>query len=164
MDRRFLGVVAATAAVLIVGCESFAPMPPRTVAGAQPTVPEPAIAVADLAPTGVPGWSGDLDTALANARTSHRKVVVGFSATWCKPCTKLKDDVLSKEAVSQALAGYERVLVDIDRHPELATRYQVNGTPTVMVLNADGTPIKREVGYMDEAEFLAMMSQVRGGE
>ncbi len=160
MDKFVLGMLAAVAAVCVTGCESFAPSP-HTAPVVQPVF---TAAAPTPAPSGVPGWSGDLDSALANARTSHRKVVVGFSASWCKPCTKLKDDVLSKETVSQALAGYERVLVDIDRHPELASRYQINGTPTVMVLNADGTPIKREVGYIDEAGFLAMMSQMRSSD
>ncbi|PSQ14082.1 thioredoxin [Halobacteriales archaeon QS_8_69_73] len=77
--------------------------------------------------------------------SDHDVVLADFYADWCGPCEMLEPTVESvAESTSAAVAK-----VDINAHQELATRYQVQGVPT-LYLFVDGEPEDRMVGVQDE--------------
>ena len=77
--------------------------------------------------------------------SDHDVVLADFYADWCGPCKMLEPTVESvAESTPAAVAK-----VDIDAHQELATRYQVQGVPT-LYLFVDGEPEDRMVGVQDE--------------
>lgn len=96
------------------------------------------------APPSPIAWHADLDTALAEARRSGRPVLVDFAADWCPPCITMKHDVWPRREVAAAVRdGYVPLLIDVDRQPGVASRYEVVGIPTVLVLDADGEILRR---------------------
>ncbi|HEY6021987.1 MAG TPA: thioredoxin family protein [Candidatus Paceibacterota bacterium] len=70
-----------------------------------------------------------LTSALETVLNNTGRVVLLFSADWCSQCTSLKRDINHLPIVE----------VDADKFPELATRYNVRGLPTVVeVYRPDG--------------------------
>ena len=57
------------------------------------------------------------------------KVLIDFHATWCGPC-KMQGPELEKLADQKS--DWIIVKVDIDKFPELATRYSVQAVPTLV--------------------------------
>lgn len=121
----------------------------------------------------------DLDAAKALAAKEGRQIVVEFSGrTWCGPCQALVREVLSTPEFEQFAAN--RVVVHLDyprksertpekvaANPELAKllalrdAYQLEGFPTVVLLDASGREVNRMVGYepgMGPAAYLKQLT------
>jgi len=108
-------------------------------------------------PSGI--WQTDYTAALKQAAAENKYVLVDFSGSdWCGWCIKLDKEVFSqKEFINYAKANLICVLLDFPRGKELPKaqkdanqvlleRYQVEGFPTVLLLNPKGRAIKR-TGY-----------------
>ncbi len=104
-------------------------------------------------------WKTDYEAALKQASAENKYVLVDFSGSdWCGWCIKLEREVFSqKEFIDYAKANLICVLLDFPRGKELpkaqkasnqalSERYQVEGFPTVLILNSQGRAIKRD-GY-----------------
>jgi thiol:disulfide interchange protein len=106
-------------------------------------------------------WTTDLDTALADARTSGRLVFVDFHATWCPPCITMKHEVWPDQAVGAALKdGFIPVAIDVDRDPRVSARYDVRAIPTLLVLDSDGAVVDRAT-YLGKGGLLRWLDEHR---
>ena len=87
---------------------------------------------------------------------SKLPVVVDFWAPWCGPCRMVAPTLekLAKEYSEKILIAK----VNTDENPEWASRYGVQGIPT-MLLIADGKIIHRQVGALPEPILREMVSQ-----
>lgn len=82
------------------------------------------------------------------------KVLVDFFATWCGPCRMIAPLI---EEIAQERAGEVTVCkVDIDKSPDLASRYGVRGVPTVMVFEG-GAPVAQMVGAQPKQNIEALL-------
>jgi thioredoxin-like negative regulator of GroEL len=106
---------------------------------------------------GIP-WHGTLEAALATARESGKLVLVDFYADWCEPCKMLEQQTFPAPDVVKAAEAYEAVRVDVDRRPDLAMRYAVEGIPNIVFLNAAGEPLHGIVGYYPPGPFADVLS------
>ena len=60
-----------------------------------------------------------------------RPVVVDFHAIWCGPC-KAQSPILRD--VATEMGDRIRVIkIDVDRNPEIASRFGIQGVPTLMI-------------------------------
>jgi len=90
-------------------------------------------------------------------------VIVDFWAPWCGPC-KMVSPMLEK--ISKELAGKVVIAkVNTDENPEWATKYGVQGIPTMLFVFG-GKMIHRQVGALPEqmlreavTQFLEVTSQ-----
>jgi len=115
-------------------------------------------------------WGQDLPTALNQARTEQKNVLLDFTGSdWCPWCIKFDNEVL-KQSDFLDYAGKNLILVRLDfprrsqlspdlkaANEELSKRFQVSGFPTFILLNADGRELGRQVGYLEggPASFLS---------
>jgi thioredoxin 1 len=89
----------------------------------------------------------------AEVQASELPVLVDFSAVWCGPCKALEPAV--KEVAGEYAGQLKVVKVDIDDSPGIATRYQIRGVPTVIVVKG-GKEVSRQVGLVPKSKLVAL--------
>jgi thioredoxin 1 len=95
----------------------------------------------------------ELDTATFDQTIGGDPVVVDFWAPWCRPCRAI-EPILEKLQDRVAVAR-----LNIDEHPEIASRYDVFSIPTVMLFAA-GEAHGRIVGVRPLAHFESWLAEV----
>ncbi len=104
-------------------------------------------------------WQTDLGPALLEAQRTNKLVLVDFSADWCPPCLVMKHDVWPDPAVERALTqSYVPVLIDVDTDQATAGRFGVDSIPTILVLDAAGTVVRRG-GYLSASGLLNLLNE-----
>ena len=88
--------------------------------------------------------------------SSEVPVIVEFGATWCGPCKAL-EPILERLAAKWQ-SSRKVATINTDDAPELANRYAVRGTPTLLVF-ANGKEVARQVGLTSEAKIEAMIDR-----
>ena len=93
-------------------------------------------------------WETKLDRAVDAARETNQPVLIEFWATWCEVCRDMDRDVYTDVRVAAAMAKVRPVKVDIDREPGLKRKYEVDGTPTLIVADSYGRELFRYLGAL----------------
>ena len=87
---------------------------------------------------------------------SDKPVLVDFFAEWCGPC-KMMAPILKD--VKKELGDTATIIkVDVDKSPEAANQYQVQGVPT-LILFKNGKPLWRQSGVVPKAGLINIMKQ-----
>ncbi|HEY5912539.1 MAG TPA: thioredoxin family protein [Verrucomicrobiae bacterium] len=120
-------------------------------------------------------WLTDLAKAEAKAKAENKLVMMDFTGSdWCPWCIKLDKEVFSTpEFVKYAEKNLVPMLVDFPRkkqqsaelkraNQQLEKKYKIEGYPTVIVLNKDGTKVG-ELGYQPGGpkRFIAQLEKLR---
>lgn len=105
-------------------------------------------------------WQTDLPTALAQAKAENKLVFMDFTGSdWCPACIAFhKEATASPEFAAYAKTNLVLMEVDFPNHkPQSAAlkaanaalqkKYDIKGFPTLILLNADGKELKRQLGY-----------------
>lgn len=86
----------------------------------------------------------------------HPLVLVDFWATWCAPCKMLAPVI---DHLAERYVGRVKVAkVDIDEHPSLAGRYDVQSIPTLLLFK-NGKVTARDVGVKPQKNYVAMLDE-----
>jgi tetratricopeptide (TPR) repeat protein len=160
-------------AVMIASCSAPAPKEAPPVAkqeADQPKVdaqaPAPGVRDDGEIVSAVKWFEGDLEGALAAAKSAGKLVFVDVGAYWCPPCRQLEEEVFTRPDVGQAI-GEKFVALHVDAEkgegPELVARYKVQAYPTLLVLEASGVEKGRIVDAMEPPALLAALATIAGG-
>ena len=85
-----------------------------------------------------------------------RPVVVDFHALWCGPC-KAQSPIL--RAVAAELGDRIRVIkIDVDRNPEIASRFGIQGVPTLMIFR-NGEIKYKQAGVHDKSRLIQVLNK-----
>lgn len=111
-------------------------------------------------------WHEDLDSALKEAKTAHRKVFVDIWAEWCPPCQRMRKDVFPAPMAQAALRKVVAASVMVekrDRTPipggvAVDQRYGSGAYPTLLVLDEDGKVLRKHTGALDAAALAKFIS------
>jgi thioredoxin 1 len=90
---------------------------------------------------------------------SETPVLVDFSAEWCGPC-KMMAPILKQ--VASTMGDQVRIIkVDVDRNPQAAQAYQIQGVPT-LILFKNGNTLWRQSGVVQANDLVKIISQKSG--
>ena len=105
-------------------------------------------------------WGTDYNAALTQAKAQKKLVLLDFTGSdWCGYCKLLDKEVLSQQSFKDfADKNYIAVTLDYphdtpqsdtvkQQNDALAKQYNIEGFPTLIVLDANGKELGRQVGY-----------------
>jgi thioredoxin 1 len=87
---------------------------------------------------------------------SGNTVLVDFYAEWCGPCKQMAPHL--KEVAGKIKNKATVVKVDIDRNPNLASAFNIQGVPT-LILFKDGEAKWRQSGAMTGPQMENVLNQ-----
>ncbi|SRR5581483_5201511 len=107
-------------------------------------------------------WGVDLPTAIGQARSQYKMVLLNFTGSdWCPWCVKFESEALSASKFAD-YAQRRLVLVELDfpahktqndvlkrDNMELYQQFNVKGFPTLILLDSNGKELGRQVGYRE---------------
>jgi protein disulfide-isomerase len=124
------------------------------------------------------GWLNDYKKAQQEATATNKFLLLDFTGSdWCGWCRKFNKEVFSQPQFKD-YARENLVLVEVDfprakpqsvelrkQNQELAHQYQVQGFPTVVVLNGNGQKLWQYDGYFPDGPdaFIAQLEKLRKG-
>ncbi|CAI5505339.1 unnamed protein product [Closterium sp. Naga37s-1] len=82
-------------------------------------------------------------------------VLVDFYATWCGPCQIVAKTL--EQVSAQVGDSVKIVKIDTEKYPKLASRYNIQGLPTLMLFRK-GQVIDRVEGALSAQDLLMRMN------
>lgn len=155
--------------------------PPTTNPAAEKPSAPPPPSEPSTAPSEAPtasdeeGWTTSFSQALRDADYQHRMILMDFTGSdWCGWCIKLDEEVFSQQEFKD-YAKANVILFKADfpkqkvlpeelqkQNKELATKYQINGYPTILLVDTKGKPVGK-LGYMEGGPkaFIAELEKIK---
>jgi len=87
---------------------------------------------------------------------SDTAVLVDFFAEWCGPC-KAQSPLL-KEMAQDMGERIKVIKIDVDKNPDIAKRYHIQGVPTIMLFKKGEIKFK-QAGMMSKPQLLHIVMQ-----
>lgn len=96
---------------------------------------------------------------LQKAKKENKLIFMDAYASWCGPCKLMEKNVFTKLDVSQYYnATFVNSHFDMEKGEgrDIAAKYGVRSFPTYLFLNGDGEVVYRGMGYLPDAQFIAL--------
>jgi thiol-disulfide isomerase/thioredoxin len=124
----------------------------------------PGIAAAPATSSGI-AWQpaasdAEVDKAFALGRQLGKPVFLYWGAVWCPPCNQVKATLFSRADFVERSRAFVPVYVDGDKPgaQKVASRFKVQGYPTMILFKPDGTEITRLPGEVDPQRYLLTLT------
>ncbi len=139
-----------------------------TARGSDPAPAETARPALETQRAEVSQWT-TLESAMAESRRNGKPVLIDFSADWCGPCQRMKQQVFENRARGQAVQTAVIPVSIVDRAREdgsnplevesLQQRYQVNAFPTLIVFSPASGRMMKTQGFGDADRTVAWITE-----
>jgi thiol:disulfide interchange protein len=103
------------------------------------------------------GWEHGLAAAQKRAKAEKKLIFMDLWAEWCGPCQMLQKKVFPTATAQDALSKVVPLSIMVEsmngtpnqEGKQLAERFNLRGYPTLVMIDADGKEIRRNVGALD---------------
>ncbi len=102
----------------------------------------------------------NFEEALIKAKAEDKQVLIDISAIWCPACRKLDTLVLAEESVQNAINKefvFARIEYESDAGKSFMEKYQVNGFPTLLILDHQGKKIRKLPLTFSPEQFISLI-------
>jgi thiol:disulfide interchange protein DsbD len=104
-------------------------------------------------------WNEDFQSAIAESKKTNKPMFVYFWTSWCSYCKQLESETFTNQDVQSKIAeNYIPVKIDGDTNPELCSRYNVLGFPTIMIIDSNEKKLDFIEGFYPPSELLNKIS------
>ena len=108
-------------------------------------------------------WEHTLSSALEIAKKEKKHVLVDFYGPKWGACQRMETGTFLQEKVIQYVGqNFIPLKYESGRDAEQFMRFNVRGTPTFLVLDADGNETRRLLGYYSPDEFIEQLETAGG--
>ena len=111
------------------------------------------------------GINADLKEALNSANVAGTILLVDFYGGWCPWCVKM-DETFANPEIKEIVGKkffYDKLDVGhFDKHTDCLKQYGVEGIPTLIAFNPDGSVRLSKDSYMDVAAFKVFLAKASG--
>lgn len=103
-------------------------------------------------------WGNDLNQAMEEAKKSNKTIFIDFYADWCSYCGEMDEETFTDPQVKEKLTlNYVLLKVDVDKNPDLSSKYRAYSLPTIVIVDSSGNEIKRIIGYQTPEQLLSQI-------
>ncbi len=109
-------------------------------------------------------WVKNSNSIQEFGKTPNRHTLLFFTGQWCSPCRIMKRDVFSDKTVEALIkAQFTPVMVDVDKpnSKALVAHYNIQSTPTTLIVNPNGEVLDYAVGRIKKKKFLKMLNDIK---
>ena len=112
-------------------------------------------------------WEHDYQSALKRAKAENKVIFMDLWTEWCGPCQYLQKNVFPSAEGQAALAKvvpFSSLVQKRDGTPvaegtKLSEKFNLNAFPTMVILDASGKELRRQVGaFRTGAEFATWLN------
>lgn len=114
---------------------------------------------------GIQFFKGGWEAALQKAKAEHKPIFVDIYASWCGPCKMLKRKTFTNGKVADYFNSHfinTSFDGEVDEGTKLAEKFQIQGYPTLILLDENGKVIMYEMGYQTPKELLGLVQHAQG--
>ncbi len=117
--------------------------------------------------SGTVNWEHDYQSALKRAKAEKKLIFMDLWTEWCGPCLHLQKNVFPTPEAQAALAKvvpFSALVQKRDGTPvaegtKLSETFKLNAFPTMVILDAEGKELRRQVGaFRSGAEFATWLN------
>ena len=103
-------------------------------------------------------WGG---AAFESSLTERKPVLLALTATWCHWCHVMDQTSYSDSRVIQSINnGFIPIRVDVDQRPDLSSRYNQGGYPSLVFLDSAGAVIEGTI-YVPPDDMIQLLEKIR---
>jgi thioredoxin-related protein len=107
-------------------------------------------------------WYTTLSQASPAALQVNKPILVEFWSQDCASCEAMDVNVFSDERVASALSRLVPVRIDVDADQGTTRKYNVPGTPTLILTDSYGNELFRHVGMLTLEQMLPLLDEIPG--
>ncbi|RHX83753.1 tetratricopeptide repeat protein [Leptospira stimsonii] len=99
-------------------------------------------------------WEKSVKTAFEKAKANGKPIFIDVYADWCTYCKTLKKEIYPKKEVQNELSKFVTLSLDGDTFPNLKRKYGIEGYPSMLFLDQNGSLIDKITGMPDSKMIL----------